>query len=502
MLILPSAVQLRHLLDQAIPQRQPDAQGAARLQAFLETVPSSGWVRLEELWRQAFSSGWEGSGGLWTWTHDVRGRGTPRWRPWLERHAPELNSMPGVLTALAFSPDGYLREAAVHLLTTSESPLSTAALLIRANDWVAPVQAAAAHALAQRLSEPFVAHWAQHLALVDRLEHVGRADLRPLVAGARALLRTEGGVNAVKSVLPSADRGTRLAVLRVVEGLAEPERTEWLDVFGRDSHAPLRRRFAQLAALSRLPPLLADRDAGIRHTALIRLIDATPAPQTPDFLFTALFDPRSGIRSLAQYTLRQRGTDVQAVYLAEDEQQLTTSPLAGWIAGLSELGEVGAVSRLEPLLAHPQAQVRLETLRALGRLSPQDHVEVFELSLFRTSPEARTAEAVLMAAKLITRNRLNSLWNWAQDAPSRQRLLRLAMHLPRFDAVEVLVTWRPSLAADQRVMVDERLMSLLAGYSTRFSLRPSGLQHERLRHLLSGNDLDSSVRAALQVVVA
>ncbi|WP_157452062.1 HEAT repeat domain-containing protein [Deinococcus aquatilis] len=500
MFILPSAVQLRLLLDQAIPQTQPDVEGAAQLQAFLEAVPSSGWVRLEALWQQAFYSDWGGSGGLWTWTHDSSMRGTPRWRPWLEQHAEGLKSMPGILTALAFSPDGYLREAAVRLLAKNEGPLSTGVLLIRANDWVAPVREAAARALEQRLNGPFISHWAQHLALVDRLEHVERADLRPLVAEARALLRTEVGLDAMRAVLPSADRETRLGVLRVVEGLAEPDRTEWLDVFSRDPHAPLRRRFAQLAALSRLPALLADGDVGVRHTALGRLIAATPGDQTPGFLFRALFDTRSGIRSLAQYTLRQRGTDVSAVYLTEDEQQLATSALAGWVAGLSEVGEVGAARRLEPLLAHPNARVRLEALRALGRLSPQNHVEVFESALFRTSPEARTAAAVLVAAKLITRDRLNLLWGRAPDAGSRRRLLRLAMNLPRFDAVEVLLTWRPSLAADQQGKVDERLMSLLTGYGTRFSLRPSGLQHERLQRFLREENLNSGVRAALQVI--
>lgn len=477
----PSAEQLHELLEAALPRGVVDRVGAARLLAFLDRVPPLLLPRVDEQWRQAFRvnwydatgpAGWHRAGSGWQWRSNLP--------VWLREHPDDLLVAPGVVAALASSSDGYAREAAVRLLARIEHPLTTAVLLVRATDWVEPVRTAALRALHTRLSEQYAPHWARYAALIDRLEQLERGDA-DLVGKARALLSTPAGLQAIWDVLPRADRETRLSLLRVVEELPEPLRVTWLGVFAGDSHALVRRRVADLAPVDQLYGLIADLDAGVREVVLRRLVDSVPANEVPPFLLTALLDPRTGVRALAQFEALRRGVDLGAAYLDMNESTLSRAALRGWTAGVRELGLVDAKSRLEALLQHPNARVRVEVLRALGALAPHRHVGLLENGLLGSGAETRVASAALRAANLLTTERLKALWSRTVTDRQRRRLVRLAADLPRFDAATLLLEWHGEASAEVQAGLEERLTALLEGYGVRYYVRPNESQKARLQ---------------------
>ncbi|UBV44104.1 hypothetical protein LAJ19_14940 (plasmid) [Deinococcus taeanensis] len=494
---LPSAEQLQDLLEAALPGGVPDQQGATGLLAFLERLPTTMLPSVDEQWRQVFRFNWYDAPGPAGW-HRVGE--SLQWRSnlpaWLEGHPDDLLAAPGVVMALASSADGYAREAAVRLLADIDLPVTTAALLIRALDWVEPVRIVALGALHRRLNAQHALHWAHCAALTERLDRAERGDA-DLVSTARELLRTSAGLQAIQDTLPRADRDTRLSLLRVIEELPEPLRATWLGTLAGDFHAPVRRRVAQLASVDQLHDLTADPDAGVREMVLRRLIKATPENAAPAFLLTALLDPRAGVRALAQFEARRRGVNLGEAYLDVDEHRLAKSAVRGWAAGVRELGLTAAEARLETLLEHPNARVRVEVLRALGTLAPHRHVEQLENRLLGSSVEVRVAAVALRAANLLTAERLSALWSRTATDRQRQRLVGLAADLPRFEAVALLLRWRAGTSIEVRTWLDERLTTVLEGYGVRYYTRPGEPQRTSLEQAAQAGGLSERLMRLL-----
>lgn len=493
----PSAEHLHDLLEAALPGGVPDRKSAARLLAFLDRVPPLLWPAVDEQWRQAFRVNWYGAPGPAGW-HRVGE--SWQWRSnlpaWLEEHPNDLLAAPGVIMALASSADGYAREAAVRLLTHIDLPVATAVLLVRALDWVQPVRAVALEALHRRLNAQHVVHWAQCAALTERLKRAERGDA-DLVRKARELLRTSAGLQAIRETLPQADRDTRLSLLAVVEELPEPLRVTWLGTFAGDSHAPVRRRAAQLASVAQLHDLTADPDAGVREVVLRRLIEATPENAAPAFLLTALLDPRAGVRTLAQFEARRRGVNLGAAYLAANEDRLPKSAVCGWAAGIRELRLMAAEARLETLLEHPNARVRVEVLRALGTLAPHRHVEQLENRLLGSGVEVRVAAVALRAANLLTADRLDTLWSRTATDRQRRRLVGMAAELPRFEAAALLLGWRERTSTEVRTWLDERVSAVLEGYGVQYYTRPGEPQRTSLEQAAQAGGLSDRLTRLL-----
>jgi len=498
---LPSVEQLHDLLENALPGDALNREGAQALLAFLSDVPPLLLPRVDEQWRRATWVNRADRSGPLGWYQAHGWQWHSNFPAWLRAHPEALLNAPGVVAALAGHADGYAREAAMRLLARMDAPLSTGILLLRADDWAPPVRAAALDALQVRLAEPYVAHWARYAALVDRLERVDRGDTE-LVARARTLLRTPVGLEAVREVLPEADRDTRLSLLQVVGGLPEPLRTTWLETFAADPHAPVRRRVAELLSLDRLHARLRDADAGVREVALRRLVDATPQHEVPGFLLEALLDPRGAVRALAQWGARRRGVDLGAAYLGTDERNLPPPAVRGWAAGVRELGLTTVEPRLEVLLTHPGARVRVEALLSLGMLSPQLHVAQLEAALLGPGMQVRAGEVALRAAHLLTTGRLERLWPQATSERQRHRLIRLAAGLPRFDAAALLLSWRTGGAPDVQLTLDETLSRLLNGFGTRYYTRPGPAQRAILERAVQTGGLGSTLENVIQTLLS
>ncbi|UQN06534.1 hypothetical protein [Deinococcus sp. QL22] len=494
----PSAEQLQALLDDALPEGQLNPAGATRLLAFLDALPPLLLPRIDEQWRVPFRGNTPGPAGWFRAVQDWRWHST--FPSWLTHHPDELLTAPGVVAALAGSPDGYARESAVRLLARLDAPLTTGILLVRAGDWAPPVRAAALEALHARLSDAYADHWARYAALVDRLERLERGDA-VLAELAWALLRTPAGLQAIRRNWPGADRDTRLTLLRVLEQLSGPPRLLWLGTLTEDPHVQVRRRVVELLPAEGLHARLADPNAGVRERVLSRLLGLTPLHEVPAFLLTALLDPRSSVRALAQFEARRRGVHLRAAYLKVEVPFLSAAALRGWAAGVREQRLIETSSHLEALLGHANARVRLEALLALGTLAPTHHVDRLEDALLGSAAQARVGELTLRAAHLLTQERLEALWHRTTTDRQRRRLLRLAAGLPRFDAAAVLLTWRAETRSALSEELDDTLHHLLTGFGTRYYTRPSLIQQAALGRAVQTGTLNGQLRSAVEALL-
>ena len=285
----------------------------------------------------------------------------------------------GVLGVMSFHASGHVREAAVRILGTSLDPQALPFLLIRLNDWVSPVRAAATEVVRDRLVPSHVATLVWCLPLIYRLREQSRGDHEQVVQAMLDLLRRPECRSELQAGLRARDRQTRHLSFKL---LAEGGGSDLVGVMEAASHAEdttLRLRAAQWlrehlvaeslqAALDRL---LEDRFMPVRREALYGFVERLPG-WAKGRLRAGLLDPHVSIRELARFHLRGPGeTDHAELY-----RRLLNAPdgtLAVAIAGLGETGVAADAPAVSKYLADADPRVRRAAVRSLSRLDPDGH---------------------------------------------------------------------------------------------------------------------------------
>jgi HEAT repeat protein len=170
---------------------------------------------------------------------------------------------------------GYVREAAVEVLSVSDDPLAVAFLLIRANDWVAPVRDAAARGIARHLSAGGAASFITYIDLLDGLTRAGRNELQPLAERIRAALASPASASALKAGCASGSRSVRRRCFEIAFSTRKLDPTRLVSA-GLDDPDPLIRI------------LSAKRAKALDWTDVEPLIDDMLASTTPAARFFAL----------------------------------------------------------------------------------------------------------------------------------------------------------------------------------------------------------------------
>lgn len=221
---------------------------------------------------------------------------------------------PGLKDLLAMSShaSGFKRESAVRRLAMLGKPIAIPYLVVRVNDWVPQVRAAALDALSRLLgagngaafveSLPAIMHLQtcmrdNHAELVRAVQDflLREENLHHLVAGlhnqdvkvarlAARLLVERGRMSAtvlITAGLSHKDVVVRSTVINLLTALDQPAFTAAVAIALRDPCMPVRREaFQQLlardveAGLRVARDMLFDRSASIREIALRRLLDA------------------------------------------------------------------------------------------------------------------------------------------------------------------------------------------------------------------------------------
>jgi HEAT repeat protein len=407
--------------------------------------------------------GWHGGSGAWSRLKvphvNALGRG---------------ESIPVTLVGvLSFHGDGYIRHAAVRVLDNVGSGAELRYLLVRLNDWVPDIRAAALAAVERRLHAGYVEQLALHVGVVVRLLTWRRADHSQLLASIVAMLKRPGvGPTLFRALDNAGPRERRLLYRLLLTG----------DESGR---ALLRRALmdpspaCRLEAARRLPNdpellRLALRDcfAGVRLLAARRL---GPEPEL-------LMDSAGTVRALARHRLA--GTDFAHFYrqhLEDPEPGRVVTAL--W--GVAETGDTASLPRVLELMGDANPRIAAAAVRTLGVLGDDDRVT--ELLDVLRSPRLAVVRAAALA--LFPRRALVDqveLWELSRGLTSvvaRRRALNLLFHGPKWSAVlYILLTLadpEPETASLARVAV-ERWMSRFNNVST----PPAAEQLPRLRAAL------------------
>jgi hypothetical protein len=87
------------------------------------------------------------------------------------------NASVSILGVLSFHRSGYVREEAVKRLAQVTNGMELPYLLIRQNDWVAPVSSLAQVAVQSRLESDYIKHLADNISLIAHMPEFGRNDV-------------------------------------------------------------------------------------------------------------------------------------------------------------------------------------------------------------------------------------------------------------------------------------------------------------------------------------
>ncbi|ULH14011.1 hypothetical protein MF271_00590 (plasmid) [Deinococcus sp. KNUC1210] len=383
--------------------------------------------------------------------------------------------VPGLVYALACHRNGHVRGDAVSLLARLDTPVALALLLVRVNDWAAPVREQARAALLARLPHIPLTHWLKVAPGVARLIQEVRSPDPALVQQIVAPFLTPDGERVLRAQYLSLAQEVRRALTILLLNMNRQEALPlpMLLLLARDPLPIVRLAAVRALPIAHLSPFLNDRDGAVRIQALRRLLPTLTPEEAAAQCLVALLDPQERVRLLAGYTLRQQGQDVGVVYRQVAPTSLSELQLRGWIAGLASEGQQEDADLIEPFLTHSSARVRLEALYAAGTLDPVRYRAALVAGVLDTSRVSKAALRIMKKAGLLTSpDLLEEMLAQATTPAVRRRVIQLALNLSRFEAAEQLLRWRGGQASGIQGEIDARLVSLLRGYGPTYYARP------------------------------
>jgi hypothetical protein len=338
---------------------------------------------------------------------------------WGSRDLPELARFmraPGgwAVTAVAASHrSGHVREAAVWGLAGSRDGRAIPYLLLRLNDWVPQVRAAARDAIEIFLQPPFAPSIIAALPLVSALARRTRADHERFIDRVFALLRSPACAGAVRAGCGAAVREVRrscfdLLILHAAgrgAGDAEAVFTAALA-----DHDPAVRLWAARGLARALPAAwaaalarrtLADRSVQVRRAALAVLAPTLPDDQARPLLEAALLDANVTARWQARVLMLARGHfDLGGFYRHALSTATAPAAIRGALLGLGESGAPEDVARIVPFLSSERLRLRCAALHARADLEPLSATEPYLAALRAPEPGLSREARRLLAPRL------------------------------------------------------------------------------------------------------
>jgi HEAT repeat protein len=384
---------------------------------------------------------------------------------------------PALLGLLSMYPSGYVREGAIRRLANRPDGSEIPYLLIRLNDWVAPVREAARAALRSRIQPGYARHLIGNLPLLLRLSECGRDDHAPFVSSVLQFLKETDCRSALLEGLASPDRSVRRACFHLAIEAVDFPMSVALGRGLRDDD-PLIRLWAARTARLRLAPgeylglvpeMGNDRFMPVRREALSGLVEEVP-DGAPAALRAALLDTHPSIREVARYYLNRFGVfDARAFYreVIHSDTQDTQGFLSSAIAGLGETGTEDDTGLVLPWLRHPSAKVRRVVVRALGRLAGDAHVNDLLRALEDDRPSVTHAarDALRGRLHLVTGERLWDIYGVDRRPHVRRDALILLAGLGKWSSLPYLLR----ACSDDDPQVALKAHELLHDWLSRFN---------------------------------
>ena len=465
------------------------------LDRLVRAAPVGALVWLEQ--RARTLSEWRREG--WAWSHDV----TPD-------RARSLPANPASAAGIASLHNyGYVREAAVDVLSVSDDPLAVAFLLIRANDWVPPVRDAAARGIRGQLSRKGAAPFIPYLELVDRLRKAGRNNLRPLGESILAALAAPEAAASLRAGCASESRVVRRRCFEIAFVARTFDLRVLVSTGLRDQDTVVRTLTAQGAARALawtdlepfIPEMLSSSSPAARYSAL-DIVWKREGAGSRELQERFALDPHPHVRGTARWFLKTiLDFDSAAFYRSAMTRGLQTPELIGAIEGLGEVGSSEDGELVLPYLHHERARVRTAAVHALGSIGSRAHREALIAALSDPSPRVcRAVRRVLLRGAPVDPDRLTFAALSSQFPHERRAAIELASVHDYWLAGILLLR----IAGTRDPETARRASAALSVWETRFIrvfTRPTARQAEEYETLLSSANVDQALLGRLRALV-
>jgi len=424
------------------------------------------------------------------------------------RHLADLRgAAASVLGMASFHKNGRIREGAVRELARIRTADELPFLLVRANDWVEAVRLPARNFIMDRIRPDYVDHFSVWLPLALRLEKASRGDHTMIIRGIRELFAKRDVRAVLQSGLEAEDKLARRFCFDVALNLdTECQRHAILTAFQASDIQVRKAAASRLAAI--LPAgehdelvVLARKDscASVRRAALKIYSEKFPERAEEQFL-SALLDSNIAVREEAREFFRKKNAFAVRRYYIERLQAKDIRTLCPAIAGVGEAGVASDADALEAFLASPSPRIRATTLRALGKLDADGHIDRFLSALQDSSGKvAREGTLVLgRRANLVGAARLWQVYLRASHAHGKRFAVYLLARVNKWDSITYLLQ---SLSdSDERVAeLGRRYVARWFARYNRSFIAPSAAQLAKLKSVLDERNLLVSAEAQRQM---
>ena len=419
---------LRHALDAHTKTQVAARQALTRL---LSVVPVECFMELDAYVRELTGS-YQYNADLWSKLSLAR----------IEELSSPSDS--GLLAFASMHPNGYGRETAVRVLAQQRDGSELGPLLLRVNDWVAPVREAARAAILSRIQPNYAHHFLTVLPLVLQLGKCLRVEQAWLTEAVGNLFTRPECEEVLQAGLSSAKRNVRLTCLQYLQRKTSGVPTKEFTDATRDPDSMIRFFAArtlmadasadEAVVLQKL--LKGDHFMPVRREALNGVV-RHGVPGLINILKEALLDQHASMRDLARFYLKNE-LDVTQVY----REALKTA--SGWklVAVIRGLGECGAADDAEIVatyLQSPLVRVRAASILALGRLAPKRFESQFIDALADPSVSISCSACKVLLSQMSASNteRLTAFLSPQYAVFTRRNALRLVSRLTKWDQISV-----------------------------------------------------------------
>ena len=418
-----------------------------------------------------------------------------------------VRSRPAVLGLASLHHSGYVREEAVCQLSELDDVGVIPFLLLRLNDWVPNVRAAARAGIERRMKEGRWEGFDDNLYLVMRLLQCNRGRDKNLVRAITEHLVFSGKKPRTALVLDNRSLFVRRQGFRLLLEISGPHVRELVDT-ALESHDPLlrvwgARRAFELLSGEELQDCLSvlrhDSVIGVRREALITTVCRFP-DRALESLKEALFDRSYSMRDLARYYLRKHGeVDFASVYREAIAHKLHFPAV---LFGLAETGNAAGVNILRPFLTSNIASHRMAAVEGVGALGESETLDLVYPAIFDESRKVRQAAAAILQ-KHIAHVDLDSLRNVVfseEKSPVRLAALEILDTAGIWEVLPCLI----QAACDHEDLIAEYARNRIERRYTRVFTNPSKQQRQRIDEALDefGNRLDATFARGLRTWLA
>jgi hypothetical protein len=354
------------------------------------------------------------------------------------------------------------------------------------------VRGLAVKAIERRITKKYAPKLLSNIYLIASLAISSRYDHSSYVEAVHSLIRNVDLKNNVKEVLVSDDIYMRRECYKIVLKSDGFYLHEIIELGANDSDVIVRNcvikslnRVSDITFLKRHLQKLENDPFMPNRRDILNLYMGLGPEHSHEKLLNALFDPHPSIRYYARYYLSKTADIDYAFIYREAIKNPLGKNLIGIISGLGETGNSSDAELIVKFLKHQIAKIRKNSIKAIARLSAENHQESFLSLVIDDSPRvSREAVSALLQCKY--QGIVQGLWDTLENYDKNhiaKNVLFMASKLSKWESITYIVEVLSSPNKNIRGIADGYLNRWLRNFNRSFT-KPTNAQIERIASLI------------------